>query len=280
MKSLLAGLLSFAVLAAGDTPARETPPAAGNRSYWVLMDSELDSLVKAGLSRDLLSYFFNTPRTLIIEPTGRNISPLVAELPSASRVETFDSAAALADAVNHGALYPNIRYVAFNAHFWVWKDTTEQRNLMRTAGATAALAHRHGLKFFFAIPAIIAPHLNTTPSGDKFTDYLREDLAGQGAALADVFEIESQDLQKDPTAFDTFAGQALVQARSANPRIPVLLGLTTYARGLAYSARSLEDAYAATRTKADGYWINGVNNGASQEAVSFLRHLYAELRHQ
>jgi hypothetical protein len=243
------------------------------------MDSELYSLVKAGLSRDLLIYFFNTPRTLIIEPSGRNISPLVADLPSASRVETFDSAAALADAVDHGALYPNIRYVAFNARFWVWKDSPEQRNLMRTAGATAALAHRHGLKFFFAIPAIIAPHLTTTPSGDKFTDYMRENLAGQGAALADVFEIEAQDLQNDPTAFASFAGHALTQARSANPHIPVLLGLTTYARGLAYSARSLQDAYAATRTKADGYWINGVNNGAPQEAVAFLRQLYAEQGH-
>ena len=67
----------------------------------------------------------------------------------------------------------------------------------------------------------------------------------------------------------------MAQARAGNTNIPVLLGLTTYARGTPYTAQSLMDAYSATRAMADGYWINGVNNGAPHEAVVFLQQLYA-----
>jgi hypothetical protein len=272
------GMLFLAVLAlvcGGGWRGRTAASPGPAQPYWVLIDSELRSLIDAGLAPSMAQYFFNTPHTLIIEPSGRNRSTPVVELPRASLVETFDSEADLASAVTRNALYPNIKYVGYNAHFWVWKNSTEQQNLIKTAQVTAAIAHQHGLGFFFAIPAIIAPHLAVAPSGDKFTDYLNENLAARGAAVSDVFEIESQDLQNDSGAFRAFAGRAIAQARAGNPHIPVLLGLTTYARRASYSARSMLDAYTATRGEVDGYWINGVNNGAAQEAVAFLQALYA-----
>ena len=243
---------------------------------WIWLDGDLTNLVSSGLSTQILQYFFNNPNTYILQRSQGADSEILSTLPNAKIVQIFDTQAELTSAVTNHTLYPNVSYVGLDAQFWATYRASKQQDLIQLLQGDETLAHQHGLKFFLAIPAIVAPQLAVVQSGNKFTDYENENLAGQGAAISDVFEIETQELQNNTVSFDALATTTIAQARAGNSNIPIILGLTTVlvSKGTTYSEQSMMDAYTSTKALAGGYWINGAGT-APAVAVSFLQNLYA-----
>jgi hypothetical protein len=93
--------------------------------------------------------------------------------------------------------------------------------------------------------------------------YLALGIPRLAAAHADVFEIQSQGLQSDPSKFVSFVSAAATQARAANPTVKVVAGLSTNpANGNIPSSFALCQLVAATRSVVEGYWLNVPKQGA------------------
>jgi hypothetical protein len=262
-------------VAATSVTLSQATASSSSQPYWIWLDSDLTHLLSAGFPQQELQYFFNNSHTLIIDSGGNGNEAVIADLPKAMLIQKFDTEAELEQAINTNTLYPNVTYVGYDATFWAWvrRNVTSAQALNQIVQAGAATAHKHGLKLFYEIPEIVAPQFTQTSSGDKFTDFLNENLAGQGSAISDLFEIETQSLQGDDASFDSFATKSIAQARAGHPTVPVLLGLTTYDANAPKTEQGMVDAYTETKGIADGYWINGVNSNPAP-AVEFLEQLY------
>lgn len=93
-----------------------------------------------------------------------------------------------------------------------------------------------------------------TPGTSDWRCYLDYDIAGQEAINAKVIDIQAQSLEADATEWDTFVGDAIAQAKQANPDVTVLVGLTN---AYTTSATVLEDdLQVALNDGASGAWIN------------------------
>jgi hypothetical protein len=71
-----------------------------------------------------------------------------------------------------------------------------------------------------------------------------------------VFVIQAQGSERNIRVYTDFVGQAAAQARSANPNVIVLAGISTNPSGQRVTADHILGAIAATRDSVDGYWFN------------------------
>jgi hypothetical protein len=264
-----AGGASTSAPATGPTTSAPSAPSSGapgaapsTGPYWLVQDFTLALLERNGLPAATITAIFNSPRTLlIVRPHGGVPDALV---PRATKVETFDSFAALQAAVQDSTVEPGVTYVLYDDEAWALTPGNEQAAPFAYSARALALAHAHGLRMIFAPAANLAPVLSPsystsdqlTTGGGKFSGYLALDLPGQGAGVSDLFEIQGQQAEDQP-GFTAFVRQAVGQARAAAPTHPVLLGLTTVIPGGGtVSPATLAAVVAATRSLVDGYWLN------------------------
>jgi hypothetical protein len=76
------------------------------------------------------------------------------------------------------------------------------------------------------------------------------------ARTADFVELQSQSLERNTATYSKFVQTAASQARTANPAVKVLAGLSTNPAGPAVTVQQLTDAIYATQSVVDGYWLN------------------------
>ena len=69
-------------------------------------------------------------------------------------------------------------------------------------------------------------------------------------------------MESNTDEYTDFVDQAAYQARTANPNIVVLAGISTNPGSLSVTAGNLFQASYATRDSVDGYWLNIPNPGA------------------
>ena len=187
------------------------------------------------------------------QPLGGVHTPLVI---------TFPSVGELRSALAGHTLPAGTRAVLYDPEAWSFTPPDEQRDPVRAAEQAAALAHAHGLKL------IVAPALNLTtvmdPGGSRsrWRSYLDLGLARSMARVADVVELQAQSLERSQSTYAAFVRQAAAQARSANPRVTVLAGLSTNPPGAPVASGQLTAAFQATRPAVDGYWLNIPGPGA------------------
>jgi hypothetical protein len=149
--------------------------------------------------------------------------------------------------------------VLYDDESWCFTPKGEKSSpsAMHAAEEAAAQAvHAAGLQLLAAPAQDIVTSMGTF-SGDLWDRYLRLGLAGIAAKHADAFEVQSQALQPVRSDFVAFVREAAAQARTANPKVKVLAGLTTNpASGNVPTAYDLCELVMATRAYADGYWLN------------------------
>ncbi len=243
------------------TPSTAAPAPSGG-PYWLVQDFTLALLERDGLPAATITKIFNSPRTLlIVRPHGSVPDALV---PLATKVETFASFTGLQAAVQGSTLEPGVRYVLYDNEAWSFTPANEKVAPFTYAAQALALAHAHGLQMIFTPAANLTPLLSAgysasnqlTSATGKFSGYLHLNMAGQGAAVSDIIEIQGQQAEDEP-GFTSFVSQAVAQARAAAPSHPILLGITTSIPGSgAVSAASLTAVVAETRSLVDGYWLN------------------------
>jgi hypothetical protein len=189
---------------------------------------------------------------------------------TADWVITFASAATLERAVESGQVPAGTYGVLYDPEAWSYTPMAEQRNPVAAATKAAAVAHAHGLRF------AVAPALNLTTvlapgNGSRWQAFLRLELIGQLAKVADIVEFQAQSLERDAATYASFVRAAIAQATAARPGITVLAGLSTNPPGATVTTQHLLSAIRATRSVVDGYWLNVPGKGPRCPTCSAAR---------
>jgi len=191
--------------------------------------------------------FVMGPRYLPGVPPGWNAVPIIS----------FKSFGAIRDALQMGAISPEIRGVMYDYEKWQFTPEEEQRNPAGYVKQAADLLHARGL-LFLAAPAVnLVTVMAPAEDRNRLDDtYLRLGIAADAARYADVFDIQAQRFEHNTDLYAKFVRQAAAQARQANPNVVVLAGVSTQPFGPRVTADDIFRAIAATRDVVDGYWFN------------------------
>jgi hypothetical protein len=181
---------------------------------------------------------------------------------SARIVVSFSSAATLRAAVLDGGLPPHTYGVLFDPEAWAFTPAYEQQHPVLAATAAAATAHDHGLRFFVAPALNLVTVLTPSGHGSRAAEFLAQRLPGRVGHDADVVELQSQSLERNTAVYGAFVAAGAREARAANPRVRVLAGLSTNPPGAPVTLAQLRADVAATRTSAQGYWLNIPGQGS------------------
>jgi hypothetical protein len=100
--------------------------------------------------------------------------------------------------------------------------------------------------------------------------FLRCGFVGEAARWADIVEIQAQQLEADPVAYRAFVVAAAAQARTANPHVKVIAGITT---GRTSTAEEMFRAWDSVRDVVDGYYLAIIGNDRVPTGLQFLRML-------
>jgi len=283
---LAAGALTFVLGAPGSAPISpsslmsSTVPSPGVPSTWMLSVGALQRLEQAGHPSNLLASFFGKPTTILIGAAGHGGNRVA---PKASAAADFASAAALVQALKGGRIPASAPNVVLDLEAWPLTPLAEQRDPIAAAKEAARAAKAAGKRLIFTPGVDLVRTLtgHRLHGGALSAAYDRL-LAGPGAALTDVFEIQAQGTEGTPEAA-SFTSAALQAARAARPGIPVLVGLSTNPSGRRVTPQDLlQLARVALRAGANGFWLNVPEAGRAcprcgtaqpQVAISFLEQL-------
>lgn len=175
---------------------------------------------------------------------------------SAEPVVTFASAAALTAAVSGGRLAAGTYGVLYDPEAWSYTPLAEQRDPVGAASRAAAAAHAHGLRLIVTPALNLGTVLSPGAKGPRWRTFLSLRLAGRLARVADVIEVQAQSLERDAGTYASFVRAAASQARTANPAVSVLAGLSTNPPGAPVDGSQLAAAVGASRSAVAGYWLN------------------------
>jgi len=281
-----AGTLMFVLGGSGSEPRSPSSlllspaPSSGVASTWMLSVGALQRLEQANPPSNLLASFFDTPSTILINAVGLGDNQVA---PKASPAADFTSAAALVQALKSGRIPASAPYVVLDLEAWPLTPLAEQRNPIAAAEVAARAAKAAGKRLIFT-PGVDLVRILTGQRlhGAALSAAYGRLLAGPGAAVSDVFEIQAQSTEGTPEAA-SFTSTALRAARAAHPGVPVLVGLSTNPSGRRVTPEDLlQLARVALRAGADGFWLNVPEAGRAcprcgtaqpQVAISFLEQL-------
>jgi hypothetical protein len=253
------------------------PPPTGGRHYWIISAQAIQALEQGGLSANLINFFFDNRETFVIG------SPCQAGvyLPDATPVLTVTSEATMAQPGYFHSLPGPFDGILYDNERWSFTPTNEQNDPVGYARMAHQLTASNGRLLLFT-PAV---DLFDT-GGHEYQNYLNADIAGEGAQASDIFEIQSQGLELNPTGFDNFVGSASAQAKGASPGTILLAGLSTNSAVGPVTGQALLSDYQATIKELGGFWLNIPQTGPfcpncgppqPASAVQFLQMLGQQL---
>ena len=168
--------------------------------------------------------------------------------------------------------YRGVDTALYDPESWDATPAREQRHVIEAMTAFAALGHERGWQ------VIVTPHPSLTqvanaecparPDESANEAFVRCDVMGAAARVADVVESQAQSLERDPGAYRAFVQTTAAQARVANPDVQVIAGLSVRA---ATSPDQLYAAWNAVRDLVDGYYLSIQDNDHVPVALAFLR---------
>jgi hypothetical protein len=226
----------------GSSPASPDGPA------WLLTRTALAQVRTDSAVREKLR---GTRIYEILQPGQRPLPDVAAE-----PVVTFTSAAALTAAVSGGQLRTGVYGVLYDPEAWPFTPQAEQRDPVSAAARAAAVAHAHGLRFIVTPALNLSTVLSPGAKGPRWRTFLSLRLVGRLAKVADVIEFQAQSLERDTGTYASFVQAAASQARTANPAVSVLAGLSTNPPGAPVDGSQLTAAIGASRSVVTGYWLN------------------------
>ena len=178
----------------------------------------------------------------------------------------------LADPNAAPSLIP-LRLVMYDPEAWNATPINEQRHPVVFMQRFARLARSHGWQVLLTPN----PNLMTVPRGDcvarpgesPTAAYVRCNIAGFAAEVADIVETQAQAFESTPKAYSSFVRQTVEQARRANPRVRVISGLTT-----SQGAAAMYAAWNSVRGVVDGSYLS-IRSDPQETGVAleFLRML-------
>lgn len=242
-------------------PPAALPPRSHSIAHVMITQDAANALAASSANGAAFVSSLNKPETFEVIRAGRAGSDL---LPAATHVESFKSYAAIKKAFADGAVPADVRVVQYDDEHWLGTPLTEQREPFTYVQLAEELVHRHHL-LFMDTPGADLKEVLDPGAANQYSGYLADRLAGL-AKFADVFEIQAQNATS-VSQYLSFAAQAVQQARQANDKAVILLGVT--AKGGGQSSSGIVSEITGTVSIADGYWLNipGTSHG-SRSGVS------------
>ncbi len=247
---------------------------------WMLSVGALQRINQAGLPANLVSSFFDQRSTILLGATGAGGDALA---PHAQAAADFTSAQALIAALADHRVPASVPDLVLDLEAWPLTPAAEQDDPIAAAAQALRAAQAAGKRLIFTpgvdlVRVLTGQHLR----GPALLAAYDRLLAGPGAKVSDVFEVQAQGPEGTPDA-TSFTRGAVDAARAAHPGIPVLVGLSTNPSGRRVTpADLLQVAEAARAAGAGGFWLNVPEAGAAcprcgqpepQVAVAFLEQL-------
>jgi hypothetical protein len=216
---------------------------------WIINGPALQYFVQNSATRD----YFTGARPFVI--ARKNVEVALPAAWQAREVRSFTSAAALERAVDAG-LGPSVQAVLYDSEHWQFTPDAEQRDPLGATQRAAEAAHKRGL-LLIATPAVdLVRTLSPQTQGHVYDRFIELGVIGDAARYADVVVIQAQGSEMALPLFTHFVEAAAQQARSANPKVTVLAGISTNPSGQRVTAEQILAAIDATRGAVAGYWFN------------------------
>jgi hypothetical protein len=193
--------------------------------------------------------------------------------PGATNGRAWGSAAQFAADVASGAIPEDVRVVMYDPEAWDRTPPDERLDPIGAIDAFGTLARSRGYS------VIVTPHANLvevpgSPHSLKDDEsredaYLRSGIIEAAAANADVVETQAQRMQRDPSAYRAFVADTARVARSVNPTVEVLSGLSTHP-GYPATVEMLAEAWRSVRDEVDGHYLSLAKLRLVAVAAAFL----------
>lgn len=206
----------------------------------------------------LVPWFFSSSHDWVINTNGISVG-------SANKVVDYGSYAQFANDVQNNAVGAGASWVQYDDEAWAATPTAEQQDPATYLRDFANLAHQHGYKVIETpardLMSVAGAQCNESTAGTNSLDraYLACGIAGD-TRYADAMDIQAQSDQLNLSQYASFVSSAALQIHSANPSITIIAGLTTYR---SYSASSVVNAWRATHTVVQGFWMNVEDSSSS-----------------
>jgi len=225
------------------------PLQLGRGPVWLIAASARSSLLRLDRDGTVTKRWFADDRTLVIAAPD-------ASLPVGwtNRVLSLTSLDAIRQALARG-VPPDVRSILYDLEAWSFTPIAEQADPLGSIATAARLVHSKGLRFIAAPGVDLMGRLHPG-QGPYYRSYVATRFGGVASDSADVFVVQAQTYQNDPTTYGDFVRQVAAQAHAAHPGVLVLAGLSTGPHGQPTTADAMLAAVAATDGAVDGYWLN------------------------
>ncbi|HXL41425.1 MAG TPA: hypothetical protein VN986_02725 [Actinomycetota bacterium] len=230
-------------------------PLQLGKPVWLVAASALSSLLRLDKGGTVTKRWFGDDHTLVIAAPD-------ASLPVGwtNRVLSLTSVDAIRQALVRG-VPPDVRSILYDVEAWSLTPIAEQADPVGSIATAARLVHGAGLRFIAAPGVDLMGRLHPG-QGPYYRSYVATRFGGAASDSADVFVVQAQTYQNDPTTYGDFVRQVAAQARAAHPGVLVLAGLSTGPHGQPTTADAMLAAVAATGGAVGGYWLNIPGPGA------------------
>jgi hypothetical protein len=192
----------------------------------------------------------------------------------------FTSYAEFIGRLQRHAIPPGVRAVAYDPELWQATPFAERLDPERYMALFAGAAHRHGYAAIL-MPGrdllAAASSCRQQPGENLDAAFLRCGLAGEGARLSQVFEIQTAPVELNSTELRGFAAACARQARAANRSVILIATLSTQPGTRRVNGWQLAQAAAAVRPYVQGFQLN-MTRGSTRAAVAFLLRTFPALR--
>ncbi len=226
----------------------------------MLLDHAVLDMQAAGASPTLL-HFMNQPQNLVSTPMAK-AKPLI----NATRVQVFSSYGSIVRALANHHIAADTRAVVYDNERSTGTPAAELVDPVRYCRMTAQLLHKNGLEY------IASPGFDLSgprpANGEWFQQFARAGLMNCGR-YADYLDIQDQ-LMQGTSIYSRDAQAAATVLHRINPRVKLLMGLSTSPSGRLDTAGQLWRGYQDTGRFVNGYWLNVPHNvsGNSRPSVA------------
>lgn len=254
MKRLLAvsgAIVAVALSLCAHAQANAPAPPACTGTRWILNEGALQALTTA-FGVDRIRAVFGSPCTFAV---GKNA---FAQFRDWQMTRTVS----VADARNVASAAHDVSAVIYDPESWQFTPADQQHDPVAGVRVAADAAHANGA-ILIATPAVdLMRVLAPGAHGDRYGAFLRTGIVEGAARYADVLEIQAQGSETNVAQYRSFVAAAAQQARSANPHVVILAGLSTNPTGHHVSSTQLLQAAQSVRGIVDGFWLNVPAGGA------------------
>ncbi|MEX2203272.1 MAG: hypothetical protein WD965_04205 [Actinomycetota bacterium] len=201
--------------------------------------------------------------------------------PGATTGRAWASSERFAEDVAAGAIAEDVTIVMYDPEGWDATPLPEKLDPLTHIAAFGELARANG----YTVMVTPHPNLVSVPGSvhaprtgeTREAAYLRSGIVEASAAIADAYETQAQNHQRDPVTYRAFVLDTARLARLVNPDVQVLSGLSTHP-GYPATAEMLREAWECVRDVVDGHYLSLARRRLPSVAARFLSMTVGEAR--